>query len=289
MADLQHPAIDYECCVAFYDDALPAVQMASVARWLRANPQIAARARRDATRQHALRQHFEHVLYDPVPERLQPARRKSDSRWPGRVGAGAAVMVAAFCGWWLGAHSMPGVGAQRFASRIGMPSRDQNVQRVVDAEADTSAASLMRPDLSARGYSFVARTVLHGKPQPLTEFLYRNKVGAQIRIYARPQPERLTRTPRLSSHGGVSLVQWREHGIDYALAGPVPKSSLEALAKTAAGSGLDPHSQSTTRLEPVNRATPLAAGRDTTAPVVGESAAVDSPAHGEGVGSTSGL
>jgi anti-sigma factor RsiW len=212
---------------------------------------LARRARRDAAIQTQVKHHFDPVLDEPIPPRLLAIGRRRGLHWPRRLATAAAIVVAASGGWWLGAMQADKPAATpAFGQRIVQLLHNQP-QRV--SQANAASAPIRHPDLSARGYRLVASQVLHRGGRPLSEFLYRNNRGAQVKIYAQALPHRLANVPTMSTDNGVPLARWRHNGVGYTLVGNMPSRALHALAQTAAATRPDAPPRNAPAVKPSSR------------------------------------
>ncbi len=267
-----HPKeIDYECGVAFYLREIDPAQARTVEAWLRAHPELAQRARRDAEIQAQIKHHFDGVLDEPIPQRLLAVGRHRQLHWPKRLATAAVIVAAASGGWWLGA-SQPGHPAATpdFSQRVAALWHNQP-QRVVQSKV-VSATPVRPPDLSARGYRLAASQVLRRGERPLTEFLYRNNRGAQVKIYAQTRSNRLTHRPTVSMQNGIPLARWRYGDVDYALVGNMPSAALQSLARVATGARTKPAAHAPPRNRPSVKPLPGPQGSPAAVPGPGNSA-----------------
>lgn len=224
---------DFERCVEFYRHAKHANLSPRLALWLQANPEIAERARQHAMIEKKLQHFYAPVLDEPIPFRLRAARQRARSYWPVGLSAAAALMLAISAGWWLQSlNSGQSTAKPAFTQLIADLAQDEvSPASRFDTRGALPAAY---PDLSAQGYTLISHRVLDDAGEPLVEFRYGNRRGAQIRIYANEYPEEATETPRILSDDGVTQAHWRDNNVDYALVGNLPDHSLYTLARAAA-------------------------------------------------------
>ena len=236
--------IEHAECVAYYRNALSARRSLQVRSWLDAHPQAAVNARADADHEQAIASAVQHVLHEPIPQRLRVQARLSAGHRLERVALAATIVLAAAGGWWLGgAASVDGEAPSDFTTRVAHAARQQplsaravrdSAQKTasVDGPGIESAAGVTAPNLTMRGYELIQQQRLATNAPPLVEFVYRNASGERLRIYAEADADRHT-GPSIVKRDGLALAQWREGGIRYALVGDQPEQSLQALAQTA--------------------------------------------------------
>lgn len=231
--------VDFERCVEFYLQGADAHADPEMGLWLQANPALARRAREHAEMQRQLRQRYDPVLDEPVPPRLLAGGRRVSVRWPIRFGFAATLVLAAGLVWWLQTTHSGTPPVPMFSQRVATVAQNRQappVERPVSQIRPTATASIHHPDLSLRGYSLRSRHVVPGGAEPVVEFLYSNRQGVRVRIYAQVRHPQPTHAPQVVTENGVSLAQWQHDGVNYALVGDLPRQSLARLAQTAASS-----------------------------------------------------
>lgn len=224
---------DFERCVEFYRHPKHAKLSPRLALWLQLNPELAERARQHAAIEHKLQHLYAPVLDEPIPFRLRAGRQSVRSHWPVGLSAAAALMFAISAGWWLQTLSSGKSTAKPAFSQLIADLAQDEVSPA--SRSDTrEALPVTYPDLSAQGYTLISHRVVSDAGEPLVEFRYGNRQGAQIRIYANEYPEEVTETPRILSDDGVTQAHWRDNNVDYALVGNLPDHSLYTLAQAVA-------------------------------------------------------
>jgi|GEM_PF-3094686 len=262
MVESDRPDENYERAVAFYAGRLGPRDQARVRAWAAEEPVRAARARRDAAIERRIAREYEAVLREPIPPRLLVRRRGHRRARLVRSGAAAAVVLAAASSvWWpyvertvsgadnaTGFESPPGLGEPAAADAV--PVSEPGAHRASPT-----------PDLSAHGYRLIGREVLRDTPRPLTELTYEKEGGPPVHVYAQDRPPQSTSEPEVSMRDGRPLARWRAHGVNYALVGDLPASSLQALARSAAGTDDQPAptAQPGRRMPPANALRPVEA------------------------------
>lgn len=224
---------NYEDMVAFYADRLEPCGYDAVRAWIETHPDGAVSARRDAAIEYRVMQHYQRVVDEPIPPRLLTQGQAPVIPWVTRTAA-AAVLVAAggAGGWWF---SMPGgqAGSRHAASVEQASAASGPAQGAMGSQQIRVNGAAPAPDLSARGYHVISRQRVTGTPQALTEFVYADNDGAQLRIFARKRAPETSFEPKISFNDGVPRARWRANGQEYALVGDLPPRTLRELARNA--------------------------------------------------------
>lgn len=221
--------IDHEACIAYYRNALSPQRALRIRTYLEAHPHEARRARIDADNERAIAQSLDGVLQEPVPTRLRFKTQPATNPWPGRLALVATIVVSVASGWWLGGMPVAIDSNTAFTERV-VSAAQQPVPRSMMQTVAHAPIEISPPDLSLQGYRLVQQQRLDSAEPALVEFVYRNASGRQLRIYAETGFEHHTMPP-VTSHDGISLVQWREGDTRYALVGDMPEMSLQTLAQ----------------------------------------------------------
>lgn len=233
----------YEDAVSFYAGRLAPGRERSTFAWVKARPDAAARARRDAAIEQRIARQYEAVLDEPIPPRLLRHGHRRRARWPMRMGTAAAVAVAAGIGWWGGTQQMLSPDradgfVERVAAVAGSDGRrgTQMLSATAAGNSPDGGDALPAPDLSAQGYEIVARRHLDeaGGGRGLGEFVYENDLGQRVRLFAQRREPVSEPAPSVSFEDGRPLARWQVDGVDYALLGQMPAGSLQSLARIAA-------------------------------------------------------
>ncbi len=193
-------------------------------------------------------------------------RRMQGRRWWGRGAMAASVLAAFGLGWW--SHGWQGSGAASLqasataarASAASEFARQASVAHLVYAPeqrhpVEVGAAQqehlvqwlskrlarpLKVPDLHAQGFELVGGRLLPGAEGARAQFMFQDAAGLRITLYlgaVQPPPGQpaatLARETAFSfaSDGPVPGFYWVDQGFGYALAGPLPRDRLLALAQ----------------------------------------------------------
>lgn len=223
---------------AWADGCLAEGRRVEVEAWLAAHPEDAERAAAYRTLNEQLRAHFEPVLDEPVPERLEHAalRRR---RW--RVAAAVAgwlalgVTIGGVAGWQLHARYAPvplartetPVLARRAA--LAHATYAPEVRHPVEVGADQAqhlvawlskrlGGDVRAPRLDAEGMTLVGGRLLPGDPGPVAQFMYQSAPGRRVTLYVRTEgPDQRETAFRFAREGNVRVFYWIDRKFGYAL------------------------------------------------------------------------
>jgi anti-sigma factor RsiW len=232
---------------ALIDGVLPAARAAEVEAYLAAHPEEAARVA--AYRQHVLglRQTYNAVLDEEVPERLRRPVRAA-ARWPRLAAAAVAgLIVGGIGGWYLHAlTSDPGVEAAEagWARRAAMAHivYSPEVRHPVEVGADQEThlvnwlskrlgTRIKVPHLGGVGYSLVGGRLLPGERGPVAQFMYQDAKGQRLTLYVRVTPDDARETAfRYTREHDIGVFYWVDQKLGYALSGEVEKDELLRVA-----------------------------------------------------------
>ncbi|MEX2240216.1 MAG: anti-sigma factor [Burkholderiales bacterium] len=223
---------------AWADGRLAEGRRAEVDAWLRAHPEEAERAAAYRALNEQLRAHFDPVLAEPVPERLQSAalRRR---RWRAAAAiAGWLVLGAALggvTGWQLHAQRAPASLAQAdtpvIARRAALAHATYapEVRHAVEVGADQEphlvawlskrlGAQVRAPRLEAEGMTLVGGRLLPRDPGPVAQFMYQSAPGRRVTLYVRTEgPDQRETAFRFAREGNVRVFYWIDRKFGYAL------------------------------------------------------------------------
>lgn len=229
MANFSCNRIDYDSCVAFYEQRLSARRARRVQRWLRNCPEIAEQARREAAWRAEVRDHYADLFEEPLPPRLVAAAERDGLAWQPWAAVASAVTLAVVVGWQLG-------NSQQLQPPATSPATAQVAEKADGPAQPVSQIfnQLQHPNLSGHGYQLTAREVLRPGPRPLVEYRYTNEQGETVKIYARPRLDALAATPKGVDDNAMTPVRWHQNGVDYTLVNGPRALAPHALAQNKA-------------------------------------------------------
>lgn len=237
------------------DGELPGERLRDFNAWLEANPEMKMKAGRfDADRQR-LQTALGPVAYEAVPARLTSAiigesRDASglSAWWRGAIAAG--LMVAALgVGYWLGASGLPGPlpgSGETEAERAAYAHRIYAAEKlhVVEVGADQKdhlvgwlsrrvGTELVAPDFTAEGYELVGGRLLPSGEKMAAQFMYQDYAGNRISLYVTSTEAGGETGFQQIEHDGARTFYWLDDGFAYAVAGAVPETVIDAVARSA--------------------------------------------------------
>ena len=243
---------------SWLDGELPPERRAEVDAWLIEHPDDAARVRGWAADAQALRQRFDPVLDEAVPQALaQVVWRKAPLTlsMPGQGGWRWAAALAVFAlGGAAGAGLMwrlqptPAEALARadepawvqraaVAHAVYVPEVRHPVE--VKAQEEHLARWLTRRievpvklfDLRGLGFDLVGGRLLPDGPGKSAQLMYQDAKGLRVTVYLR-KPEKGTEAAfRYERQGDLGMFYWVEDGCGYALVGALPRETLLALSE----------------------------------------------------------
>lgn len=257
---MKHMPITESDLHAYADGLLPASRREEVEAYLAARPEEAARVQAYRAQNRALRDLFDPVADEPIPERLQraataPARRTAWSRWSlQRVAAGMAfALVGGAIGWQLHATlqapeqiaraTLPNAQLASLSHRAAVAHvvYSPDVRRPVEVSAEQEEqlvtwlskrlnATIRAPKLGALGYELIGGRLLPGNSGPVAQFMYGDASGQRLTLYVSNENNTNTDTGfRFSREGQVNVMYWIDGKFGYALSAGVDKGELTRI------------------------------------------------------------
>ena len=249
-----------EMLVAFMDGEVNEVQFAAIAGWLERDPSLRARLASLTETTSLVREAFEPILREPVPERLfaathgapssnvlafQPKRAGRDwshtTRW--WMGTAAAASFACFLfGASVSYFAGPGTQPAKVADSKLDNLAGYHIQMVESATAsdlpldftEKPASGLpgdvILPDLKPWGLVFVGgrRIIFEGKPAFLFNYTTDNKELGPVTLFVTNSSEADVE-PTFDKRDGVNLLHWRHRGHGYYIVGGANKGWMWSL------------------------------------------------------------
>jgi anti-sigma factor RsiW len=212
---------------AWADGRLAASRRAEVETWFAAHPDEAERAAAYRGLNEQLRLHYDAVLDEPVPLRLESAARRGSRLRALGVAAGWVVLgvaVGAVAGWQL--HSVRAPipvakpqaqrprGARALFIRCGIVSGAVRSYLV----AWLPAPRRQSPLIDGEGMALVGGRLLPGEPGPVAQFMYQCARGRRVTLYVRTEgPDQRETAFRFAREGNVRVFYWIDRKFGYAL------------------------------------------------------------------------
>ena len=224
---------------AWADDRLSPERRAEVEAWLAERPDETERVTAYRELNELLRSHYDAVLGEPVPERLEtfaqpPSRWRRAAAVAGWLVVGAAVGGTA--GWELRALQTPAPIATQglqpqLAHRAALAHATYapEVRHPVEVGADQEqhlvawlskrlGGDVRAPRLDGEGMTLVGGRLLPQDPGPVAQFMYQNAQGRRVTLYVRTEPIDQRETAfRYAREANVRVFYWIDRKFGYAL------------------------------------------------------------------------
>lgn len=235
---------------AFADGLLPEAERSRVENWLHVHPEDAQRVRDWVAQNAVLRDRFNAVLDEPVPERLLARRpgiwRRMHALAAGFAAAGLAVGLLA--GWAArgamqaqgpAVAAVPGFARQAAIAHVVY---SPEVRHPVEVGADQEehlvrwlskrlGTELKCPKLGTLGYELVGGRLLSGNNGPVAHFMYQDGKGGRLTLYVSAQRGEARQTAfRFTQEDKVAVFYWVDGNYGYALSGEVGRDTLLQVA-----------------------------------------------------------
>lgn len=244
---------------AYIDGELPAARHAELAAWLNEHPEEQARVDAYRKQKDALRQLFDPVLDEPLPDRLtalaseptppaRPMHRPRPSLFLQRLAAGLAIAFVSGASGWL-AHDLvrpPVTLAQRSPlprqAAIAHAVFSPDVRRPVEISAEHEdqlitwlskrlGAPIRPPRLGRLGYELIGGRLLPGDNGPVAQFMYQDAGGERLTLYVGTENTNNRNTAfRFAQEGPVNVFYWIDGKFGYAISAGMPKDALARVA-----------------------------------------------------------
>ena len=244
---------------AYADGQLAPERIASMESALARDPELAGRVGEIRAQNASLRDAYDPLLSEPVPERLlkaatQPQKwwaRGSTRQWLVPAFAAAATLVLGVgLGWFVRGTLIERAGtpttfARQAAFAHALYAAD--VRRPVEVWANEEKAlatwltkrldyPVHAPDLNNVGFALVGGRLVAGNEKPTALFMYENGDKQRLSLQVRKQPQGTGETAfRYAVENGVGVFYWIDGNGGYALAGKLDRAQLLAIARVVYG------------------------------------------------------
>jgi anti-sigma factor RsiW len=247
---------------AYVDAVLLEARRVDIEKHLADQPEEAERLRAYLAQKQGLRELFNPVLDEPLPESLRALatappglevhRRRATHlvHWSlQRIAAG--ILIAVFSGaiGWL-AHDQyqPSESQTRMAllprqAAVAHVVFSPDVRRPVEVSAeheDQLVAWLSKrlgtpvrpPRLAALGYDLIGGRLLPGNSGPVAQFMYHDASGQRLTLYLSTENVGNQETAfRFAQEGAINVFYWIDGKFGYALSASIEKDELARVAK----------------------------------------------------------
>lgn len=262
-------SIDEDDFQAFVDGQLPPDACRTVMTYLAANPEESERMSEYHKLSEELHQHFDEVLYEPLPKRLRIDHYRQNRSLMERIrswfdidmrtfvprfAAVTVLMTASLgAGWWLKADDVekrretPAMSFARQAASAHMlfaPDLRYPVEFGADQQdnlllwlTERLGEQVHAPSLQDIGFLLVGGRLLPAAEQAAAQLMYEDPDNHRITLYIRESWQAPIQGVKEGSvsyfgEGGLSMVYWVEGPFAYALIGEMDREQLFATAKT---------------------------------------------------------
>ncbi len=231
---------------AYVDGALPQARRKEIESYLVARPQEAERVQAYRKQNHELRQLFDPVLDETVPERLRAPLNARRRFQPLRYAAVVAwATLGGVIGWQLnGMQHATTTSNAAFARRAAIAHvvYSPEVRHPVEVGADQEThlvnwlskrlgTKLKIPHLGDLGYALVGGRLLPGDNGPVAQFMYQDAKGLRITLYVRTNAEDARETAfRFAQENKIGVFYWLDGKLGYALSAEIDKAELLRVA-----------------------------------------------------------
>lgn len=246
--------LDDDMLQAFVDGALDPAGRAAVEAALAQDAELARRVLGLVEQRRLLRERFDGVLLEPVPERLLLKRPP----WMDRARAAAILVVGIAIGLvlppgWQGirpaqpvaAATAPAVAAT-FAGRAARAHMVYAVEVRHPVEVDATqqehlvnwlskrlGTKLRTPVLTEEGFELLGGRLLPGPEGPVAQFMYQEPTGKRLTLYVSSRARSDEQTAfRFVQEGNVSVFYWIDGNWGYALSGEMDKADLSRVSSS---------------------------------------------------------
>jgi anti-sigma factor RsiW len=237
---------------AYVDGQLPQERLHEVEEHLRMNAEDALKAKEYQEINQALKQLYDPVLEEPVPNELIP--RAPRRRLWAIAAAVAWMSIGAFLSWGLQPQFALEVAQApqqwdqlqpnlvqpaTFAHVVYSPeirhpvevSADQE-QHLVSWLSKRMDADIHAPDLIPQGYHLVGGRLLPSTNRMAAQFMYEREDGQRATLYVRRGAwENEATAFHFEQEGALKIFYWIDGPLGYALIGDVDRSELQQLSE----------------------------------------------------------
>ncbi len=245
------PIVREELLHAYVDDLLEPGQRAEVERYLAEHPNEEERIASYRRQRELIRDAFDRVLKEPVPESIR-VERFGQRRHPALRAAAVVIWIAlgAVLGWVLrGEHSatsMQTAAETELVQRARMAHviyTAENTRAVEVAASQQDAmirwlskrmnAAVRVPNLTEFGFQALGGRLLPGIDGPACQIMYQNADGKRLTIYL-ARADGATRPLRFGDDDRVHVVFWSDGTLAFAVSGELGNEQLARIAAAVA-------------------------------------------------------
>lgn len=234
---------------AYVDGQLDATEREAFEALLQHNEELAARVAAYQKQNEMLRQMFNPVLDEPVPERLALPRARKPWFSLSIAASLALVLAGGALGWLVRGAMVPTTAEIALASlpqsaRVAHVVYSQEVLHPVEVRAEQEAhlvkwlskrlgANVRAPNLAGQGFSLVGGRLLPADDGPAAQFMYEDNQGNRMTLYVRQNRGGQTNTAfRYQEQDANRSFYWVDGDLGYALTAAIDKPRLMKAANS---------------------------------------------------------
>ncbi|MPZ45435.1 MAG: anti-sigma factor [Betaproteobacteria bacterium] len=236
---------------AYVDELLAPTERAQVDRYLAENPAEEERVASYRRQREVLRNAFDTVLDEPVPERIRVDRFRNRSHPAWRVAAAFVLIVfGGVLGWLLRGEYAPAPIAYAAETELVQRARMAHIiytaenRRAVEVAASHEQdmirwlskrmnAAVRVPNLTEFGFQALGGRLLPGSEGPACQIMYQNDKGKRLTIYL-ARAGGATRPLRFGDDDKVHVVFWSDGTLAFAVSGELSNEQLARIAAAVA-------------------------------------------------------
>jgi len=232
---------------AYVDGQLDEADRQSFEELLQQNKELAARVVAYRQQNDLLRQMFNPVLDEPVPERLALPRERKPWFSFGVAASLALVLSGGALGWFVRGAVAPTAAEIALASlpqsaRVAYVTYAPEVVHPVEVDAKQEAhlvkwlskrlgADVRAPDLTTLGFGLVGGRLLPADTGPAAQFMYEDSQGNRMTLYVRQNHGEQTNSAfRYQQQNSDKTFYWVDGDLGYALTATIDKPRLMQAA-----------------------------------------------------------
>jgi anti-sigma factor RsiW len=255
---------------AYVDKLLPEARRAEVEAYLANNPEEAERLQAYQAQNLALKDLFNPLLDEPIPEKMlalvsapvtvipqgdflrgavDAKKRPFFSRWSlERIAAGLLIaVVSGVSGWLAHGQYQPQIRSAQVVplfrqAAVAHVVFSPDVRRPVEVRAEQEdqlvtwlskrlGTPVRPPKLGALGYELIGGRLLPGNSGPVAQFMYHDASGQRLTLYVTTENTANQETGfRFAQEGPVNVFYWIDGKFGYALSAGIDKGELSRVA-----------------------------------------------------------
>lgn len=234
---------------AYIDGQLPERRIPDVQAFLAAHPEEASRIAAWRLQVTKIREQYNPVLEEPVPDRfcvetLMP--RSKDVMQKIAAAAVIAFVIGAGAGW-LG-RDVSGLGRNTDAARVLADAAIEahrlyvaEVRHPIEVRADEAhlvpwlsrrvGSPLKAPDLASEGLKLLGGRLLSGPRGATAFFMYEGAGGERVTLTTARAASEGETAFQWRSNDKIGAVAWYERGLAFVVAGPAEQARLDRVAR----------------------------------------------------------